>query len=332
MTPLEELRAGRLGTAFVKLLYRQVLIVGLRFRFPPPQGYSQWSADAAIEEAHGFLTDSDNYRRLVELVATVDDDTALERMLTTILRNHLRARGRRTVIGKLIRRLRILLTEDPRFVIVPLGVAGANNAALADAPTEQYSGPPDRLRTAARSVRNVTVVRWGPTARREGPVADASSLAALSAAVLEAAAGSLPLADLAEVIADRLSLDPRNVPGALPVEDIDDLAGRGDASPAASSPEAAIGALGRSVEDYEVAVAVLEEFSEREKLVIASLHLTVREIAKETGLAVSTAGAVSQRARDKLRRRLSTLDTDSMERVAVAVRDAARAELGLDPL
>ncbi|TCC30513.1 MULTISPECIES: hypothetical protein [Kribbella] len=334
MTALEELRSGQLGEEFAKLLYRRVLIVGVRYRFPPPKGYAKWGPDAAHEAAHEYLTHAENYPRLVELAATVSDNAGLERKLTVILRNYMRASGRRTVIGKLIRRLRGLLKDDDGFVIVADGVPGEGNAALVDGPTEQYSGDPALLRAAARTVRDVTIVRWGANVPREGPVADRPSLVALSKAVLEAAGGSLPFVDLAEVVAARLSLDPNNVPGALPVEDVDELAGRGeiDAVPDAFSPEAAIGAVGVSMEDEEIARAVLEEFSEKEKLVLAWLHLKVRDISKETGLAVSTAGAVSQRVRDKLSHRLAGMGEASMERIAFAVRDAARAELGLDAL
>lgn len=334
MTPLEELRAGRLGESFVKLLYRQVLIAGRRFRFPPPTGYASWDLDAAIEQAHDYLADAENYPRLVELAAKVSDDAALERMLLVIVRNYLRARGRRTVIGKLIRRLRGLFADDPRFQIVAEGQPGAGNVTLSGGSTHPFSGDPARLRDAARSVREVNVVRWSPAARREGPVADAGSLLALSFAVIEAADASVPLLDLAEVLSARLGIDPTVVPGSLPVEDIDDLAGRAESegSPAASSPNAAVGSLGRSIEDDEIAAAILEEFSEREKMVIAWLHLTVRDLAKQTGLAVSTAGMVSQRVRDKLATRLTGMDEGSTERIAVEVRDMARTELGLEAL
>ena len=328
MTPLEELRAGSLGEAFVTLLYRQVAVVARRRRFPPPGGYGSWDADAVVETAHEFLVHRDTFRRLVELAARVEDEAGLERVLTVVVTNFLRERGRRTVLGKLIRRLRGLLADDPRFVVVPAGVPGAGNVALAGASTVPYADDPARLVDAARSVREVTVVRWSPSARREGPVADAPSLLALSFAVLETAGGSLSFADLAEVIATRLGIDPRGVPGALAVEDIDDLAARD--LPSASTSGASDEAVGQGFEVEEIAAAVLEEFSDREKLVLAWLGETVRSIADRTGLAVSTAGAVSQRVRDKLLARLADLDDDSRERVAVAVRDAARVEVGGD--
>lgn len=333
MTALEELRSGHPHEAFARLLYRQFAIVGMNYRFPPPQGHATWTRDAVMEAAHNYLTDNENYPRLTELAAKVSDDAGLERLLGVVVRNYLRAAGRRTVIGKLVRRLRGLLPDEPQFVIVPESTPGAGNVALTDGPTAPFSGHPSVLRDAARAVTDVAVVRWGPGARREGPVADSPSLISLSRAVLRAAEGSLPFRDLADVIAVRLGIDPRGVSGALPVEDVDDLTARDDVtgSPAASSPEAAVGALGQSLEIEQVVRAVLAEFGDRDKLVIAWLDLPVRGIADATGLAVSTAGVVSQRVRDKLRQRLLDMDEDSAERIAVGARDAARRDLGLDP-
>lgn len=333
MTALEELRAGHPHDAFAKLLYRQFAIVGMNYRFPPPQGHASWTRDAVMEAAHNYLTDNQNYPRLTELAAKASDDAGLERLLGVVVRNYLRAAGRRTVIGKLVRRLRGLLPDEPEFIIVPESTPGAGNIALKDGPTAPFTGHPSVLRDAARAVADVTVVRWGPNARREGPVADSPSLIALSRGVLRAAQGSLPFRDLADIIALRLGIDPRGVPGALPVEDVDDLTARDEVTgaPAASTPQAAVESLGQSLEIEQVVRAVLAEFGDREKLVIAWLDLPVRGIANATGLAVSTAGAVSQRVRDKLRQRLLDMDEDSAERIAVGVRDAARRDLGLDP-
>lgn len=333
MTALDELRAGRPDEAFAKLLYRQFAIVGTRYRFPPPHGHATWTREAVMEAAHDYLTDTENYARLTELAAKAGDDAGLERLLGVVVRNYLRAAGRRTLIGKLVRRLRGLLTDDPDFVIVSESTPGGGNIALTGGPTAPFGGHPSVLRDAARTVAEVSVVRWGPDARREGPLADGPSLIALSRAVLQTAEGSLPLRDLAEVIAARLGIDPRGVPGTLPVENIDDVTSRNDVSdsPAASSPQAAVGALGQSLEVDQVVGAVLAEFGERERLVVAWLDRPVRGIADATGLAVSTAGVVSQRVRDKLRQRLMDMDEDSAERIALGVRDAARRELGLDP-
>lgn len=329
MTPLEELRTGRIGEAFVKLLYQQFAIVTRRYRFPPPQGYRSWNADAVRETGHEFLADGDYWRRMVELAARADNDVALAGHLAVIVRNYLRQSGRRTVIGKLIRRLRDVLGDDDGFTIVPDGRPGAGNFALASGPTEEYTGTPDILDAAARSVRQVTQVRWRPDARREGPVSDGQSLRALCSAVLEAARGSLPPATLAFVIADRLGVDPQAVPAALPVEDIDDFSSHGRASALATNPSEADAQAGRLERD-EVVLAILDQLSERERLVLAWLPEKVRDIADRTGLPASTAGAVKQRVTEKLRTMLVDLG-DSAETLVFAAVDAAREEFNLEP-
>lgn len=330
MTPLDELRAGYVGESFVKLLYRQVAIVAKVRRFPPPEGYRAWNADAVKETSHEFLAEGDYWRTIIGLAARADNEVALEKHLSVIVRNYLRQRGRKTVIGKLIRRLGTVLGDDDRFVVVPEGQSGAGNFALSGGPTEEYAGNPDVLDEAARSVREVTVVRWSPEARREGPVADGPSLRALCAAVLEAAGGSLAPATLAFVIADRLGVDPQGVPAALPVEDIDDLATHGLASALHATGNGSEGEA-RDLEREEIVAAMLDQLSDRERLVLAWLHEKVRVIANRTGLPVSTAGAVKQRVSDKLRAMM--LDQgDFAEQLAVAARDAARREFNLDPV
>src|SRR5439155_6713922 len=58
-----------------------------------------------------------------------------------------------------------------------------------------------RSTIAAYKVTEVSVVRWRPEARRQSPVADAASLTAVCEAVLRAAGASLPVSDLADVVA-----------------------------------------------------------------------------------------------------------------------------------
>lgn len=330
MTPLEELRAGMADEAFVALLYRQVAVVSRLYRFPPPEGYGAWTADAVREAAHDFLADG-GYRKMVEMVARVETDEALAKLLAVMVRNFFRQRGRRTTLGKLVRRLRTVLGDDDRFMVVPDGGPGAGNVTLSGGPAEPFVGSPDPLRDAARSVQDVKVVRWSPSSRREGPVADAGSLRALSEAVLAAASGSVEFTLLADVVATRLGVDPRAVPTAVAVEDIDDVTSHGEATQVGAGEDSGEGSAGRLERD-ETVEAVLEQLSARERLVLAWLHESVRTIADRTGLKVSTAGAVKQRVANKMLAILSDLDEPQAERVAFAARDAARKDAGLDPV
>lgn len=330
MTPLEELRAGAAGEAFVALVYRQVAVVSRLHNFPPPEGYGAWNVDAVHEAAHDFLAD-DGYRKMVEMVARVETDAALAGLLAKMVRNYFRKRGRKTTIGKLVRRLRKVLADDDRFMVVPDGEPGAGNVTLSGGATEPYADSTELLRDAAWTVRNVTVVRWGTSARREGPVADAGSLRALCAAVLEAADGSVEFAYLAEIVATRLGIDPRAVPTAVVVEDIEDVTSHGEAQQVGAGEDSGDGSAG-GLERDEAVAAVLEQLSARELLVLAWLHETVRTIADRTGLKVSTAGAVKQRVTNKLLAILGEFDEAQAGRIAFAARDAAREELGLDPV
>jgi hypothetical protein len=325
---IDELRAGALSESFVALLYRQVAVVAKVRNFPPPHPYTAWSKDAVLETAHDFLTSEHTSRRLVELAARADDDESFERLLGVAVLNYLREQGRKTTLGRLVRRLRPLFGADTRFVFVPEGEPGAGNVALASAGSNApYAGPTDVLREAAQNVSEVTIVRWNPNTRREAPVADTKSLMELSAAVLGAARGSMPVADLAHVLASRLGVDPRRIPATMYVDDLDVVVG---------GEEIRFGVATNASEltsDLQPVVdGVIDQLSERERLVLAWLHETVRVIADHTGLAASSAGLAKQRVTDKLRMMLAELPSDEADQVAIAARDTVRERAHLDPV
>jgi hypothetical protein len=327
MSVIDELRGGALAEGFVTLLYRQVAVVAKVRNFPPPQPYTVWSKDAVLETAHDFLTSEHTGRRLVELAARADDDESFERLLGVAVLNYLREQGRKTTLGRLVRRLRPLLDADPRFAFVPDGSPGAGNVVLAGADvTAPYAGSPDGLDEAARNVSNVTVVRWSPSSRRESPVADSKSLMELSAAVLGAAGGSMLVADLAYVLASRLGVDPRRIPATMYVDDLDAVVG-GDEIGFGVATNAELPSELQAMVD-----GVIAQLTERERLVLAWLHETVRVIADRTGLAVSSAGLVKQRVTDKLRTMSADLSANEAEQVVLAARDAVRERAHLDPV
>lgn len=323
MTVLHELRTGHLSQDFGRLLYRTMAKVATIHNFPPPEGHGTWTVDAIHVASHDLLTEDEAKRRLLELAAKAADDASLERLLATTVRNYLRTQGRRTTLGKLIVRLKPLLRDDPRFIRVPDGQPGERNYALAGGPTDPYAGDPHHLHTAAKTVTDITVVRWSINARREGPLADTPSLLRLAETVLAAAQASLRIDDLAHILATRLGVNPANVPVTLPVDDIDDHGH----DPAPDPTDADPGAQERADID-----ALLAQLSTKEQLVFAWLHTTVRDIAEHTGLAVSTAGAVKQRVTTKLATMLATLDPTASNHLAVKARDHLRAQLDLEPI
>lgn len=325
MSAWEELRQGRLGPDFAMLLYRCVRVAGRAHNFPPPQGQSAWTAEAAIEVGHEFLRSANIRRRLVEMALLADDDEQLARILTQSVVNFLREQARQTVQGRLIRRLREVLLADDRFVIVPDGVPGAGNVMLTNAgTTEPFGGRESDLVAAAFAVKDVTVVRWRPGARRDGPLSDRDSLLRVAVAVLEAARASMRWADLATVIGSRFGVDPRMVPASTPVDDLDGEVTR--AQPELFTEPAA---PGEDLLRLAAAQAILDQLTDRERLVLAWLGSPIRTIANHTGLAVSTAGILKQRVTDRLRVMLA--DDPDAEAIAVASRDLAAKQLGIEP-
>lgn len=326
MSAREELRHGQLGDDFAALLYRCARVAGRAHNFPPPEGHSSWTAQAAIETGHEFLRSANIKRRLVEIAIQADDDEQLARILTQALVNFLREQARRTAQGRLIRRLRDVLLADDRFTVVPNGVPGAGNVMLADADTtEPFGGRESDLTSAAFDVKEVTIVRWRPEAPRESPVADRESLLKVAEAVLSAADASLRWADLAAVIGTRFGVDPRGVPATAAVDDLDGGGLLGSRQGVGSGPVAP----GEELLQQATVRAVLDQLTSRERMVLAWLASPVRTIADRTGLAVSTAGLLKQRVSDRLRTMLA--DEPDAEAVALACRDLAAAELGIDP-
>jgi len=278
-----------------------------------------------METGHEFLRSANIQRRLVEIAMLADDDEQLTRILTQSVVNFLREQARRTAQGRLIRRLKEVLLADDRFTVVPKGIPGAGNVMLADADTtEPFGGRESDLIAAAFDVKEVTVVRWRPEAQRESPISDRDSLVEVAEAVLGTAGASLRWADLAAVIGSRFGVDPRGVPATTPVDDLDGkLIG---ARPGLSSEPVA---PGEELLRQATVQAVLDQLTDRERLVLAWLASPVRTIADRTGLAVSTTGLLKQRVTDRLRTMLA--DEPDAEAIALACRDLAAAELGIDP-
>jgi hypothetical protein len=215
MTPLEELlKGGRLGREGARALYRTVRAVAIAHGFPPPGGRSGWDADAVAETAHEFLADGRTSRRLTHLAVHAVDDDSFERILHRMVLNFLRDGGRRTEIGRLMLRLRDVLGDTDEFVAAP-----GHRWRLASEPSRPSAVSPAVLTQAASAETDVSVPRWSAQTRRRPPAADAASLRRLCRRVLEAAAGTVSLQDLAQSIAPRLGLTP--TPLAEAVDDRD---------------------------------------------------------------------------------------------------------------
>jgi hypothetical protein len=304
-TVLAELRAaGQLGPEGAGLLYGVVRAVAVAHGFPPPGGRRAWHAEAVAEVAHDFLADDRTPRRLAHLVVHAVDDESLGRLLHRMVLNFLRDSGRRTEIGRLMVRLRDVMSGDREFVSEP-----GDRWRLVSQSSTPTSASPDALVRAAAAEPHVEVPRWSPRSRRRAPVADAASLAHLCMRVLDAAAGTVPLDEVAHAIAPRLGLSP--MPIAAPVDDCDPF----DTIAAPHHADATLDAM-RAAEIFAI-------LSPRERLLLAATGTPVRALRSVIGVGPSQAAELQARLRALLAAELR--DDAGYEAVVLHLIDQAKA-------
>lgn len=282
MTPLEELRAdGRLGPEGARRLYRIVRSAALGHGFPPPGDRPAWTGEAVAETAHEFLADDRTPRRLAHLIVHAVDDQSFDRLLYRMVLNFLRDGGRRTEIGRLMLRLRDVLGGRGEFVAEP-----GDRWRLEKQPATPSTVGPAALAGAAAAEPHVEVPRWSPGTHRQPPVADAASLERLCRRVLEAAAGTVALDELARALAPRLGLIP--APLADPADARDPLE-------TIAAPQHA-----DTVLDSLRAAEIFALLSRRERLLLASAGTPVRELRSVIGVGPSQAAELQGRLRARL--------------------------------
>jgi hypothetical protein len=305
VTPLEELQAdGRLGPEGARLLYRVVRTVVVGHGFPPPGERPGWTGEAVAETAHEFLADVRTPRRLAHLLVHAVDDDSFTRLLHRMVLNFLRDGGRRTEIGRLMLRLRDVLVRSDEFV-----AEEGDRWRLEKQPAVPSTVTPAALVDAAASERNVDVPRWSAQARRRAPAADAASLERLCRRVLEAAAGTVPLDQLARAVAPRLGLVATPLVSSPGDRDaVEGVAGPHHADAVLDSLRAAeiFGILGR-----------------RERLLLASAGTPVRELRAVIGVGPSQAAELQARLRAILAAELQ--DDEGYEAVFFHLVDQAKA-------
>ena len=305
MTPLEELRDdGRLGPEGARRLYRVVRAAAVGHGFPPPADRRAWTADAVAETAHEFLADDGTPRRLAHLLVHAVDDASFDRILHRMVLNFLRDGGRRTEIGRLMLRLRDVLGRGEEFVAEP-----DDRWRLEKQPATPSTAAPGALTEAAAAERHVDVPRWSSGTRRRAPAADAASLERLCRRVLEAAAGTVALDDLARSIAPRLGLAPTPLAEAVDGHDpFETIAG----------PQHADAVL-----DSIRAAEIFTLLSRRERLLLASAGTPVRELRTVIGVGPSQAAELQGRLRALLAAELQ--DDEGYEAVFFHLVDRAKA-------
>jgi len=305
MSPLEELQAdGRLGPEGARLLYRVVRTVVVGHGFPPPGERAAWNGEAVAETAHEFLVDQRTPKRLAHLLVNALDDDSFRRILHRMVLNFLRDGGRRTEIGRLMLRLRDVLGRSDEFV----GEAG-DRWRLEKQPPTPSSVPPAVLMGAAAAERHVDVPRWSAQTRRRAPAADAASLERLCRRVMEAAAGTVALDELAQAVAPRLGLTPMPLAGdGLDRDPFEGVAG----------PQHADAVL-----DSLRAAEIFTVLGRRERLLLASAGTPVRELRSVIGVGPSQAAELQARLRALLAAELQ--DDEGYEAVFFHLVDQAKA-------
>jgi hypothetical protein len=256
------------------------------------------------ETAHEFLADERTPKRLAHLLVHATDDDSFRRILHRMVLNFLRDGGRRTEIGRLMLRLRDVLGRSDEFVVE----AGDRWRREKQPPTPS-TAPPAVLVEAAARERQVDVPRWSAQTRRRAPAADAASLERLCRRVLEAAAGTVALDELAQAIAPRLGLTP--MPLAQPPGDRDPFEG-------VAGPQHADAVL-----DSLRAAEIFTVLSRRERLLLASAGTPVRELRSVIGVGPSQAAEVQARLRALLAAELQ--DDEGYEAVFFHLVDQAKA-------
>ena len=200
---------GRLDEAGVKLLCALMAEETRRFVvLRPPGGWARDEIESLVSEF--FIKKGQSLT--ADLVTIGVTPEVVGKVTRRWIRNFLIDRARGTPLGRIRRKLEEdMLGQYPEFLQVPPGEEGAGRWYLAGQPSYPYGGDFTPLIEAAYAVPGVKAVRWsGP---RRPPLTSDASLRAIVAAVLTAAGGSLEVAQLVHVVAQRF-------PAAAEPEDV----------------------------------------------------------------------------------------------------------------
>jgi len=199
VTALDELRTKELDGAFLGLLQRTIRAVAVARGFPAPEGRRGWDETSVSIAVAEFLADAKTPRRLTDLVTHCRTDDGLKRRLQATVQNFLADNGRRTPVGRLVRRFNEVLSTNGNFERRSRCWARPEMAA------EPAAVDLDVLVAAAAAVEVTVPTAWA-TGSRQSPDVDADSVVRLTAALLDAAGGPLTTSVLAQVAALRLGI------------------------------------------------------------------------------------------------------------------------------
>ncbi|HEY3670032.1 MAG TPA: hypothetical protein VGN51_03785 [Acidimicrobiia bacterium] len=286
---------GRLGNESSALIYATVRAVGRSF--PPPEGYRTWTGDAVIEAAHDFVAEAP--KRVLDAWLGAVDERSFEVRMQGAVRNWFRDRGRRTRLGRLVRRIREVLDDDNDFARTGNAATRDERWHLTGGPAAPTTATEHELLLAAATEKDVAIPRWHAKAKRQAPDADRDTIVRLARRILEAADGSVAGSDLARAMGHRLGVAPQPQSLELDEHDESDLA-----DPTAEQ------AVEHSVARM-TAHDIFERLTLRERLVVATWTESVRNSGAALGLGHSQAATLRERVVAMVRSEL--IDDDMAE-------------------
>jgi hypothetical protein len=202
-----------------------------------------------------------------------------------------------------------MLGQYPEFLQVPPGEEGAGRWYLAGQPSYPYGGSFSPLIEAAYAVRGVKAVRWsGP---RRPPLTSDASLRAIVAAVLTVTRGSLEVAQLVHVVAQRFpaAVEPEDV--TIDDDTFDRVARIGSDDP------------GFVLETEESIRTVLDQLSPSQRALVPYLDRDIKVVMEVLNVGRSRAYEAVKHVKGLLERLLPDDDTRAIVYAAVVERCGA---------
>ncbi|GLV89795.1 hypothetical protein Slala04_12490 [Streptomyces lavendulae subsp. lavendulae] len=301
----EELaRCGQLGDLGLELLRRVGRQVARTQGFPPPEGHSAWT-DEAVDELLFEMISRKGEQFLLNCFLKTVDDTSLEKMFFTSIKNFLIDQAKGTERGKLRRRFASRLGQDDRFRSVP---GASPRWTLASHPPDAiWQGDLNDLVQASWDVRGVWITAWnhsGPT-----PKQTVHALMTVLVAILEAAGGAVREEDLAKVLEARFEL--LGPPQFTPLYTDDGTLADSVADSAKDADQVAAETLAREI---------WQAMSQQERRLLPHLDDDPTEVANLLGLGRHQASAIMDALREKLRLALTSDGSNPGEVVAALLR------------
>lgn len=287
MTAIDELQNNKVGEEFLALLSRTIAAAAREGCYPAPGGREYWTADDVRQTVSSFLASGQTPRRLTDLRTHCRTEQALKARLQRTIKNFLADNGRRTPVGRLVRRFNEVLTGDSGFErdgIYWRLTGTTNEPTVVDF---------DRLVNVVAAVEVEVPSAWNK-GERKSPEIERQSVVRVARAALEAAEGPLRPSDLAKLTAKRLGLG--RAPLSLEAFAFETETGGGGVSHFAG-PDALADIW---------ADEVLSRLNEKETLSLGLPELSTDALSKVLGLSGSKAHLIRRRAVSILQDELGT--------------------------